>query len=221
MEAGVRPDDFRLILQHNAALDLRLFKLIQGSECLIGNTFIRERPQALAGLEFWGVGRQVEQVDALRHHEFAAALPTRLIKDQQHALGRACADRLSEESKRDGEEFCRHAGKQIPLALAGPRLHKRVDVKPLVALLDGHARTRAFTHPDAAQDRFEADAMLIGGPQLHIGLGMSLLQRFQLLRKLFLKASCAAASALAWRGRSTRLLQPNRTRYSQPRWGWT
>jgi hypothetical protein len=50
MVAGVRPDDFRLILQHDAGLDLRLFKLIQGSERLIGNAFIGERPQALTWL---------------------------------------------------------------------------------------------------------------------------------------------------------------------------
>ena len=80
-------------------------------------------------------------MDALGYHKLPAAMPTRLIKYQQHALGRACADRLGEEGKRDGKELCRHAGNQIPLGVASARLHKRVDVEPLVALLNSHART--------------------------------------------------------------------------------
>ena len=44
MKAGVRTDDLRLVLQHETALDLRLFELIKGSECLIGDAFIGERP---------------------------------------------------------------------------------------------------------------------------------------------------------------------------------
>ena len=105
-------------------------------------------------------------------------MPARLIKHQQHALGRACANRLGKEGKRNGEDLCRHARQQVPLGLAGGRLHKTVDVEPLEALLDGHSRTRAFSDPDAPQDRFESDAMLIGGPQFDSGLGVSLLQGF-------------------------------------------
>jgi hypothetical protein len=47
--------------------------------------------------------------------------------------------------------------------------------------------------------------VLISRPQLDRGLGKRLLYGFQLLRKFFLNASWAAGSALAWRGRSTRL----------------
>jgi hypothetical protein len=100
-------------------------------------------------------------------------------------------------------------------------LHKTVEVEPLKALLDAHSRTRATADPDAPHDRFESDAMLISGPRFNSGLRVSLLQSVQLLRKVFLRASCAAPSGSAWHGRSTRLLYPRRLRYSQPRCGWT
>jgi len=79
-------------------------------------------------------------------------------------------------------------------------------VEPLEAMLDGDTRAGPFARPDPAQDRFEPNAMLIGRPQLDRGLGKRLLHRFHLLREVFLNASWAARSALAWRGRSTRLL---------------
>jgi hypothetical protein len=127
MEAGMRTNDLRLVLQHDAALNLRLFELIKGSEGLISYTLIGERPQALARLQFRSVGRQVEQLDALGHHKLLTAMPASLVKHQQHALGRSCADRLGEEGKRNGEELCCHTWQQVPLALATRRLHKTVD----------------------------------------------------------------------------------------------
>ena len=118
MKAGVRTDDLRLVLQHDAALDLSLFELIKGVEYLIGHALIGERQQALAGLQLWSVGRQKQQVDALRNYELMTAMPARLVEHQQHALRRSCADRQGEEGKRNGEDLCRHTGQQIPLALA-------------------------------------------------------------------------------------------------------
>jgi hypothetical protein len=52
-------------------------------------------------------------------------------------------------------------------------------------MLHRDVRTRAFAYPDPAQDRFEADAMLIGGPQFDAGLGKGLLQGIHLLGEVF------------------------------------
>jgi hypothetical protein len=47
MKESVRTNDLWLVLQHDATLDLSLFKIIKGSEHPIGDTLVGERPQAL------------------------------------------------------------------------------------------------------------------------------------------------------------------------------
>ncbi len=79
-------------------------------------------------------------------------------------------------------------------------------VEPLEVVLHRHRRARPFAHPDPAQDRLETDAVLIRGPQLDRGVRERLLHLVQALRKVFLKVSWVVGSALAWRGRRTRLL---------------
>jgi len=82
MKEGVRADDLRLVLQHDTTLDLSLFQIVKGAEQAIGDTLVGEWPQALTGLQFRGVGWQIEQVDALGHHELLAAMPACLIENQ-------------------------------------------------------------------------------------------------------------------------------------------
>lgn len=205
MKVRVRADDLRLVLQHNTALDLCGFEIIERAERLIGDSLVGQGPQALTGLQFGRIGWQEEQMDAFGHHEFFAGLPACLIEDEQDPLGRACADGLGEMRQGNRKHIRPHRRQEQPLGLSGSRLHKTVDVEPLEAMLDGDTRPGPFTHPDPAQDRFESNAVLIGRPQLDRGLGKRLLHRVQLLREFFLNASWAAGSALAWRGRSTRL----------------
>ncbi len=72
--------------------------------------------------------------------------------------------------------------------------------------MHANARARPFAHPNASEDGFESHPMLIRRPQLNRRLGKGLLERVQVLWEVFLNASWAAGSALAWRGRNTRLL---------------
>ena len=172
MKEGVRADDLRLVLQHDAALDLCGLELIERAERLIGDPLVGEWPQALTGLQFGRIGRQEEQMDAFGHHEFFAGMPAGLIEDQQDPLRRACADSLGELRQRNREHIRPHRRPEQPLRLSGSRLHKTVDVESL-------------------------EAMLIGRPQFDCGLGKCLLHRVYLLREVFLNASWAAGSALA------------------------
>jgi hypothetical protein len=47
MKVRVRVDDLRLVLQRDTTLDLCGLQIIERPECLIGDTFVGERPQAL------------------------------------------------------------------------------------------------------------------------------------------------------------------------------
>ncbi len=205
MKVRVRADDLRLVLQHDTALDLCSLEIIERAERLVGDPLIGQGPQALTGLQFGRIGRQEEQMDTFGHHEFFAGMPAGLIQDQQDALRWACADGLGELRQRNREHIRPHRRQEQPLRLSGSRLHETVEVEPLEAMLDGDTRAGAFARPDPAQNRFESNAMLIGRPQLDRGLGKRLLHRVHLLREVFLNASWTAGSALARRGRSTRL----------------
>src|SRR5438034_3360520 len=143
-------------------------------------------------------------MDAFGHDEFFAGLPTCSIQHEEHPLALAHSERLSEMGQRNREHLRRHGGQEQPLRLSGNGMDKTVDIEPLVALVDRHPWASSFAHPDPSQDRFETNAMLIGGPQLHCRFGERLLDGSYLLSKVFLKSSWAAGSALAWRGRSTR-----------------
>lgn len=69
------------------------------------------------------------------------------------------------------------------------RLDKTVEVEPLVALMHTDAWARPFAHPDASENGFESNPMLIGRPELNRRLGKGLLERVHLLWKFFLNAS--------------------------------
>ena len=47
-------------------------------------------------------------------------------------------------------------------------MDKADEVAPLEAVLDGGNRTLANRRPDPPEQRFEADPMFIGRPQLHL-----------------------------------------------------
>lgn len=44
-------------------------------------------------------------------------------------------------------------------------MDKRIDVEPLIAMLDYHGRTLPVEHPDPTKNGFESDAVFIEGPQ--------------------------------------------------------
>src|SRR5260221_13515877 len=102
------------------------------------------------------MGRQEEEVDAFGYDEFFAGMPACLIEDQQDALGRACANGLGELCQGNREHIRPHRWEEQPFRLAGSRLHKTVEVKPLETMLERYPRTGTFAYPDPAQNRLES-----------------------------------------------------------------
>jgi hypothetical protein len=56
MKVSQRADHLRLVLKQHTTLNLCRFQVVEGTEGAIGNTFIREWPQALTRLQFGGIG---------------------------------------------------------------------------------------------------------------------------------------------------------------------
>ncbi len=125
-------------------------------------------------------------------------MPARAVEDEGDALADPGPDGA------DGRQ-------EEPIRVARRRPDEGVDVGPVVARLDGGDRALAERCPDAAQDRLEADAVLVHRPRLDRNGGMSRPHRAHGLREApFLNASCAAGSAWAWLGRGTCGVCPRR-----------
>ncbi len=69
-------------------------------------------------------------------------------------------------------------------------------------MLDCDPWARAFADPDPAQDRFQPNPVLIGGPQFDGGLWVGLLYGFYLLRKFFFRQGKSHVEAAAQRSSS-------------------
>jgi hypothetical protein len=145
--------------------------------------------------------------------------PRTFPRGEEDLFASPCADCLGKlgESNRKG---CNgHVREQQPPRPARLRMHKGMEITPLVAMLHDRLWALSAWAPDAAQDGLEPDAVLVGRPQLHLLPRVGVLQRLDYGRKVFLKAAWAVGSALTWRGRGTFEVHPRRRSISQPRWG--
>jgi hypothetical protein len=86
------------------------------------------------------------------------------------------------------------------------------EVPPRKTVLDDGGRTLANRRPDPPQERFQADAMLVGGPDFDVSVRIRRGDRLNQRSQLFLNAACCSGSAKTWRGRGVSRLPSRRTR---------
>ncbi len=121
-----------------------------------------------------------------------------------------------------GEERLGDPVRHVPERLAGDRLHEGGDVEPLVPVMTKRDGALAFGRPHPAQDRLQADAVLVCGPDLDRRVRVLGSRLSDGLLQLFLNASRSSGVAEAgWRGRGFCTDQPIAFSASQPRWGKT
>ncbi len=73
-----------IVLKNDTPLGLHLLQLIKRLEATIGDDFVCERPEMFAGLQLRRVGRQKEEMDALRHEDFPTLMPPGPIQHQHN-----------------------------------------------------------------------------------------------------------------------------------------
>jgi hypothetical protein len=76
-----------LALERSAMSSLRLFERLDALKMAVDQRCVRQRPQMLSGLQFWGVGRQEEQVHMVRHAQALGGVPAGAVEDQDNLLG--------------------------------------------------------------------------------------------------------------------------------------
>ena len=128
-------------------------------------------------------------------------MPAGAIQDQDDLLGRT-RSRLAGKGGQFGlKERDAHAGRQMKERASRGRMDEADQIAPGVAVLDRGYWTLPNRRPDARKQRLQADAMLVGRPQLHSGLRKGGRDLTQQRPYLFLKASCATGSACTCCGR--------------------
>ena len=113
-------------------------------------------------------------------------------------------DRSGKARQHGGEQRGLDGRAAEPLDSAAGRVHKGVEVEPLVAWMRHRDRALTALGPDAADHRLQTGAVLVEGPDFDDPVGRCRALVFNRFGKVFGKAACAAASAaFACCGRGT------------------
>ena len=138
--------------------------------------------EGLGRLQLGSVGRQVDEPDALGDGERQGVQAGAVEDDNPVATGSRLA---GEEGEGLLEELPVDASGEIPVALAGGRGDEGSDVEPLEAVVAAGDRALAPRRLDPAQDRLQADPVLVGGAGLDHRAGRALRLLCHDLGKLF------------------------------------
>jgi hypothetical protein len=131
------------------------------------------------------MGWQKEQMKSFGNHEIATLVPASLIQDQEDLLVRPSALFLSEGSQRERTGRGSDRRHEQPTGFSALRLHQPVEIHPLIAWTDDGPHSAPFACPDPAQDRFEADAVLVLTPEFNLGFRICLVQLFEFVWQFF------------------------------------
>ncbi len=210
-------DEVAVFFECDASLGDHGIEVGEGVEVAVDDGLVDVGPEGLGRLQLGGVGRQIDETDAVGDCE-RRSMPAGAVEDEDDDPVASGTGLAGEERERGLEQFLVDAGREVPEALAGGRRDEGGDVEPLVAVVTAGDRALASRRPDPAQDRLQSDPVLVGGEDLDCRLGMALGLLGDDLREPFLKASCSsgvAASACCGRGRW--IVLPIARSASQPR----
>src|SRR3954463_1190863 len=214
---------FELIVIENAtALGHNLLEISKRREVVVGERLIEDGPEVLSRLKLGRVWGQVDGPDPIRHSQVGRGVPAGAVDPEHEDAIPSRPGLTRKQGQQRRKERLGHPVRDGPEGLARDRLHEGGDGQPLVPVVTQCDRPLAFGRPHPAQDRLQANAVLVRGPDLDrrvrvLGprLGDGLLQ-------LFLNASRSSGVAEAgWRGRGFCTDQSIALSASQPRWGKT
>lgn len=113
MEAGLAADEIAVVCEGDAALGDDGVELGEALEVSVDDRLIDMDPEGLGRLELGGVGRQVDEADALGHGE-RRGVPAGAVKDENDDPVLAGPGFTGEERKGVLEERLVDAGREIP-----------------------------------------------------------------------------------------------------------
>jgi hypothetical protein len=212
VETGGGADQLRVTLQLSTASELGVLQLLDRLEMAIDQAAVGQWPEVLGRLELRRVRREKQQVHMVGHAQFDAGVPAGAVEHQHDLLGGTGSHCSREGGQLDFKERDADAGGQVKDGPPRGGVHEADQIAPGIPMADQGNGALADRGPDPAQQRFEADPMLIDGPQFDLRLREGRRDRPQERTDLFLNVSCCSAAASACRGRGTCRLCLARTR---------
>ena len=189
-------------MEFTAAFGHHGVQRVERLERLVDDRFVDERPQPFSGLRFRRTGWQEHQSDAVRDTKIGRCMTAGVVENQDNAALASGAGLAGERRQHRFEHQLADAIEQVPDCLAAGRLNEGDDVEPQKAMMAERNRSFADRRPDAATDRLQADAVLVGGPDVDRtarGCRGDFPDRGS---AFFLNAACSSGVAAAgWRGR--------------------
>lgn len=128
---------------------------------------------------------QEEQVQPVRDCEISTLVPACLIEHQEQVFLGSDALFVRESREREGKGCGIDRWHEQPTRFPALWLDKPIEIHPLIALSDHRPHSAPLARPDAAQDRFETNAVFIWTPELNACLRIRLAQLLDLFREFF------------------------------------
>ena len=167
----------------------RGLKFIQAAEEAITTDVQSEpSPEALDGVEFGGVGRQIDEGNAFWDDKVLRFVPARLIHDEEDRGCGECGAEVGEVGGHHGGIDLREFEGEL---VAGARIHCRIEPEVLVARHNDCRGLHPPTGPDASDRGFEAEASFVEEEEVVVGIAGGQFGEF------FLNVAWTSASALA------------------------
>jgi hypothetical protein len=157
VEAGLAPDPVSVGGEGDALLGDGVVEVGERLEVAVDDRLVDMDPEGFRGLEFRGVGRQVDEANALGHREAGLGVPAGAVEHEQDDAVAPGTGLAGEARERLLEELLVDAGGEVPEALAGGGRDEGDDVEPFVAVVADGDGARAARRPDPAEDRLQPD----------------------------------------------------------------
>jgi hypothetical protein len=186
--------------------------MIKRTNPSVGHRFLQAGPKAFRRLQLRGVGRQWKNFNSGGKLHVGCLVKAGLIPEKQDDFVFVSVLK-GEGFKRQFGELAVYRGKKQPVCFPCGRIHKSIDVDPLVLNPVRSPWFRTDPAPLAADYRLEAETGFVFGPDFNLLAGMLFAELFDPFLKFFLKASCSSGEAdRSCRRRGTCNDQPSRVR---------
>lgn len=142
MEACLATDEVAIVAEGHAPLGHDGVELGKGLEVFVDDGLVDVDPEGLGRLQLWGIGRQMDEANALGNGE-GRGVPARAVEHEEDDPVLPGSRLAGEEREGVLEEVLVDAGREIPEALAGGGGDEGGDVEPLEAVVAARDRPRA------------------------------------------------------------------------------
>lgn len=188
----------RIVLKSPAAIVDDGAQVGEAIEVAIDKGLVDEFPETFGGLKLGAVRGQMDEPQAFWEGQARFGVPASIVENKNDGAALTRADLPGKGVEKLLEERFGDAVGYIPDGFAGRRRDEGRHIQPFITVMAQGDGALAFWRPDTAQNRLQADPVLVGGKDFDRPFGVFCLFFTDRIGKLFLNA--ATSSGVADRG---------------------